>query len=179
MSYIDLTRVMLRESPRIPLAENLVSIIFDEEDQPILAVAYHFFFRWNLARANRIGANELRAIGSFDLAATSHGDNRNPSKPSLVVSSTTTRARRSFTIFQDENKRARRPAPRRIRRDISAPRARHGFESQEPVDNKRVAVLVKITSPYDSRSSYRGRTRVIITGERYSGAFRRYSCPFR
>lgn len=162
------------------------------------------------SRIPRAEIELTRTIESFDLAATSRGDNRNPWKLLLVfVVSTTTRgtrqrARRSFTIFQDENKRApasRRVAARRtvrvaVRRDISALRARaqpcvirEPRTSGEAVDNKRSRrelqpVLVKITSPYDSRSSYGAHTRVIITGNDaavhfdYSCFFWKVSAPF-
>lgn len=79
-----------------------------------------------------------------------------------------------------------------IRRDISALRARHAIlepresKTRKPSDNKRVAVasrsrqpvLVKITSPYDSRGSYDAHTRVIITGNDAAAHFG-YSRPLR
>lgn len=164
----------------------------------MFAVAHNFSGR--IPRRNRIDASANRTIGSFDLAATSRGDNRNPWKPLLVfvVSSTTrdTAVRGGLLRFSRMKINARphrRVAARRTdrvaaRRDISASRARAPCDSRaknfgRTVDNKRSRrelqpVLVKITSPYDSRSSYGAHTRVIITGNDAAAHFG-YSCFFQ
>lgn len=116
----------------------------------------------------------------------------------FVVSSTTrdTAVRGGLLRFSRMKINARphrRVAARRtdrvaVRRDISASRARAPCDSRaknfgRTVDNKRSRrelqpVLVKITSPYDSRSSYGAHTRVIITGNDAAAHFG-YSCFFQ